>query len=153
LRLQAKPGFCELLRESGDHHLFIQPADLPNLMFMPRGRVCHNPGDLFLSPAFDRLIEKLREEYDHVIIDSSPVFAADDSSTLAHKADGTLFVVRSRFSNARVVRQALELLFQRQAKVLGLVLNRADTSARSYYAYKYAEYYSNAATVEADEKT
>jgi Mrp family chromosome partitioning ATPase len=108
---------------------------------------------LFLSPAFDHLLAKLQGEYDHIIIDSSPVFAADDSSTLANKADGTLFVVRSRFSNARVVREALELLFQRQAKVLGLVLNRADTNARSYYAYKYAEYYATAAAVDADEKT
>ena len=69
------------------------------------------------------------------------MFAADDSSTLAPKVDGTLFVVRSRFSHARAVREALELLFQRQAKVLGLVLNRSDASARSYYSYKYAEYY------------
>jgi capsular exopolysaccharide synthesis family protein len=153
LRLQAKPGLSELLRESGDHNAFIQSTDLDNLKFMARGRVCHNPGDLFLSPAFDHLLAKLQGEYDHIIIDSSPVFAADDSSTLANKADGTLFVVRSRFSNARVVREALELLFQRQAKVLGLVLNRADTNARSYYAYKYAEYYATAAAVDADEKT
>jgi len=32
--------------------------------------------------------------------------------------DGTLFVVRNRFSRAGPVREALELLFQRQAKVL-----------------------------------
>jgi Mrp family chromosome partitioning ATPase len=61
--------------------------------------------------------------------------------TLAPKVDGTLFVVRSRFSHARMVREALELLFQRQAKVLGLILNRSDSNARSNYYYKYGEYY------------
>ncbi len=141
LKLQSKPGLNELLRQPDQIEKFIQATDLVNFSFLSRGSVSRNPGDLFLSPAFDEILAKLREQYDYVLIDSSPVFAADDSSTLAPKVDGTLFVVRSRFSHARAVREALELLFQRQAKVLGLILNRADASARSYYSYKYAEYY------------
>jgi hypothetical protein len=39
------------------------------------------------------------------------------------------------------VRAALELLCQRQARVLGLIYNRADSSARSYYYYRHSEYY------------
>jgi capsular exopolysaccharide synthesis family protein len=153
LGLRSRPGLSELLRQAGDIKHFIQPTDLENFSFLARGSICHNPGDLFLTRSFDVLLAKFREQYDYVIIDSSPVFAADDSSTLAPKADGTLFVVRSHFSNARAVREALNVLFQRQARVLGLILNRADTKARSYYAYKYAEYYSNANADEEAEKT
>ncbi len=141
LKLQSKPGLNELLRQPDNVDQFIQATDLPNFSFIARGSVSRNPGDLFLSLAFDQIIARFRERFDYVLIDCSPVFAADDSSTLAPKVDGTLFVVRSRFSHARAVREALELLFQRQAKVLGLVLNRSDASARSYYSYKYAEYY------------
>lgn len=150
LKVKVKPGLSELLKSAltnlGD---FIQPTDLPNFEFIPRGAALRNPGDLFLTPVFDEFLARVRKKYDYVLIDSSPVFAADDSSTLAPKVDGTLFVVRSRFSQARVVREALEILFQRQAKVLGLVLNRSDATARSYYAYKYAEYYATSDTVEA----
>jgi capsular exopolysaccharide synthesis family protein len=147
LNLQSKPGLNELIQQPENLEAFIQSTDLPNFSFLARGRVSRNPGDLFLSPVFDQILDRLRRQYDYVIVDSSPVFAADDSSTLAPKVDGTLFVVRSRFSHARAVREALELLFQRQTKVLGLILNRADSSARSYYSYKYAEYY----TVNAEE--
>ena len=150
LKLQSKPGLSELLQRPDEPEKFIQATDLPNFMFLARGRISHNPGDLFLSPAFDQLLARLREQYDYIIMDSSPVFAADDSSTLAPKMDGTLFVVRSRFSNGRAVREALDLLFQRQARVLGLILNRSDATARTYHAYKYAEYYSTA-NVEVDE--
>ena len=153
LKLKSKPGLSELLARPGEHAPFIQTTDLENFSFLPRGAVSRNPGDLFLSPAFDQLLARLRAEYDYVLVDSSPVFAADDASTLAPKMDGTLFVVRSRFSNARAVREALDLLFQRQARVLGLILNRTDATARSYYAYKYAEYYATSGTVDADEKT
>jgi Mrp family chromosome partitioning ATPase len=76
-----------------------------------------------------------------VIIDSSPIFAADDAACLAPRVDGTLFVVRSRFSPAGAVKEALDLLGQRQVRVLGLVFNRAETSSRGYYYYKNPEYY------------
>ena len=153
LKLPGKPGLNELLQQVQDSASFIQSTDLENLKFLPRGSISRNPGDLFLDSTFDQLLDQLRAQYDYVIVDSSPVFAADDASTLAPKMDGTLFIVRSRFSNTRVVREALDLLFQRQARVLGLVLNRSDATARSYYAYKYAEYYTTAEVVEADEKT
>jgi len=152
LALKSKPGLHELLRQQGDFEPYVQPTDLPNLFFIARGSVCRNPGDLFLQPFFDNLLARLREKYDYVVIDSSPVFAADDSSTLAPKVDGTLFVVRNQFTHARAVREALELLFQRQARVLGLILNRADSTASNYYSYKYAEYYA-VNTEEADKES
>ena len=142
LKLLSKPGLSELLRQPDDFGKYIQATDLAGFSFMARGATTRNPGDLFLSPAFDQILARLREQYDYVLMDSCPVFAADDTSNIAPKADGTLFVVRSRFSHARVVREALELLFQRQARVLGMILNRADSGARSNYYYKYGEYYS-----------
>jgi capsular exopolysaccharide synthesis family protein len=142
LKLQSKPGLSDLLRQPDDAGKYIQATDLAGFSFLSRGGITRNPGDLFLSPAFDQILARFREQYDYVLIDSCPVFAADDTSNIAPKADGTLFVVRSRFSHARVVREALELLFQRQARVLGLILNRADSGARSNYYYKYGEYYS-----------
>jgi capsular exopolysaccharide synthesis family protein len=150
LKLQSKPGLSELLRQNGDPEKFIQATDIPEFAFLSRGTMTRNPGDLFLSPAFDELLVRLREQYDYVLIDSSPVFAADDTATMAPKADGTLFVVRSRFSHARIVREALELLFQRQTRVLGLILNRSDSNARSYYYYKYGEYDSAGKTIDAE---
>jgi capsular exopolysaccharide synthesis family protein len=148
LKLHSKPGLSDLLRQPEYAGKFIQATDLPNFSFIARGSITRNPGDLLLSPALDQILAQLREQYDYVVIDSCPVFAADDTSTLAPKADGTLFVVRSRFSHARMVRDGLELLFQRQAKVLGLILNRSDSSVSSYHYYKYAEYYSSAKDVD-----
>jgi succinoglycan biosynthesis transport protein ExoP len=141
LGLQSQPGLAELLRTSGDFRQFIQTNSLANFSFIARGAISNNPGDLFLNSTFEKTLAQLRQEFDYILIDSSPVFAADDATTLAPKVDGTLFVVRSRFSRARAVREALNLLNQRQARVLGLVLNRADATARSYHYYNYAEYY------------
>jgi capsular exopolysaccharide synthesis family protein len=147
--LQSKPGVAEMLLqplpppEELDKFIdkFIQQGPKPNLSFIARGSGQQNPGDLFLTNAFDAILARLRDRYDYVVIDSSPVFAADDSTTLAPKVDGTLFVVRSRFSRSSIVKEALDLLHQRQATVLGLILNRTDASDRSYHYYKYSEYH------------
>jgi capsular exopolysaccharide synthesis family protein len=138
--LQSEPGLAEALQDPKRLESVVQADSIPNFAFLSRGEAPGNSGDLFIGRSFDELLARFRERFDFVIIDSCPVFAADDATTLAPKVDATLFVVRSRFSRARPVREALELLFQRQARVLGLVFNRADASARSYYYYKYADY-------------
>ena len=53
-------------------------------------------------------------------------------------------MVRRHFSGGVVVWEALELLVHRQAKVLGLIFNRADASARSNHYYKYMSYHRSA---------
>lgn len=139
--LQPEPGLSELLRSPARLDQVLQRDSIQNFAFIARGEAMVNGGDFFLGSTFDQVVARLRNEFDFVVIDSSPVFAADDAATLAPKVDGTLFVVRSRFTGARLVREALELLYLRRAKILGLVFNRADSSARSYHYYKYAEYY------------
>ena len=148
LGLKRDPGLSDLLGKPDTLDQVIQADSALGFSFIGSGSVSRNTGDLLLGPDFDRLLARLREQFDYVLIDSSPVFAADDASTLAPKVDGTLFVVRSGFSGARLAREALDLLYQRQAKILGVVFNRANTSSRSYYYYKYADYYPGTAKAE-----
>jgi polysaccharide biosynthesis transport protein len=141
LELPGEPGLSELLQERGETKGIIQRTTLPNLSFLARGGNPINPGELFLGPIFERTLAAWREQYDYVLIDSSPVFAADDATTIAPAMDGTIFVVRRSRAGAKAVREALELLYQRQARVLGVIFNGVSTSGRSYYHYKYADYY------------
>jgi capsular exopolysaccharide synthesis family protein len=143
--LRKSPGLADLLLNRSDLEQVIQTGSPPNLSFIGRGASEGNPGDLFLNPLFDQLLITLRQRYDYVLIDSCPVFVANDATTLAPKMDGTLFVVRNRFSSARAVEEAVNLLLRRHAKVLGVVFNRAKVTGRSYYYYKSGEYYPPAA--------
>ena len=65
----------------------------------------------------------------------------------------TLFVLRAEYTSARVARAALELLYHRQVRVLGLIFNAVrPSSVDYYYYYKYKDYYKSyptAATVKA----
>lgn len=136
-----EPGLADAIGRPEEADTMIRGDSLANLAFLPRGKIHGNPGDLLLRPQLEQLLRRWRERFEYVVVDSCPVFAADDVMTLAHKVDGTLLVVRRRFSRGAVVREALELLVQRQARVLGLIFNRADSSARSYHYYNYADYH------------
>ena len=138
LKMQSQPGLAELLRRTCEPDKVIQRDSLPNFAFVACGSNSGNPGDLFLGSGLDQVLARWRQEFDYVVIDSSPLFAADDASCLAPKVDGTLFVVRRGYSSARAVSEALDLLAQRQARVLGVIFNGADASARNYYYDKFA---------------
>jgi capsular exopolysaccharide synthesis family protein len=142
--LPQEPGFADLLTQGGDLARFVVPTSVPNLSLLPRGKPVGNSGELFLGAGCDRVLAQIREQYDCAIIDSIPVFAADDTTSLAPKVDGVLLVVRGSYAGSRTIRRAMELLYERQAKIMGLVFNRANSASRSYEYYKYADYYHSA---------
>ena len=70
--------------------------------------------------------------------------AADNVTSLAPHVDGVVFVVRAGHSSARVARAALDLLYLRHVRVLGLVFNAIRPSSADYYCYyKYKDYHAS----------
>src|SRR6202035_1376960 len=125
----------------------VVPTVYPNLFVLPRGKTLSQPSEHLLRESTDALLKEIYQAYDYVIIDSSPVLAADDTTSLAPKIDATLFVVRLSYTSARLVRKSLELLYSRQVNVPGVILNFVDTSLPEYYYYQYSEYYNLPAAV------
>jgi Mrp family chromosome partitioning ATPase len=80
-------------------------------------------------------------KYDYVILDTVPVMAADDVTSLAPHVGGVIFVIRAEFTSAHVARAALYSLYQRQVRVLGVAFNSARPSFEEYYYYRYKGYY------------
>lgn len=143
LGLKMERGLSEVLAGRVPWREAITATSTPNLTLLPRGSVTHRSSELFLAPAAGKLLRQLAAEYDFVVLDTPPVMAADDAATLAPLADSTIFVVRAEYTSARVARAALELLYQRRVKVLGLVFNAVRPSAADYYYYKYHDYYAS----------
>jgi capsular exopolysaccharide synthesis family protein len=127
-------GDCSLQRAA-------QPTRIRGLSLLSRGVTVTNPGELFLSTDADRFLRAAAAQYDYVILDSAPVTAADDTSSLAPKVDATLFVFRFAASSVRISRKALDTLHERQVNVLGIVCNDVNESLQDYYYYRYSDYY------------
>jgi capsular exopolysaccharide synthesis family protein len=136
-----EPGLTEVLSQGLTAEQTIQATKVANLSLLPRGAITHRSSELFVHPAAEKFLKDTSAQYDYVLIDTAPVMAADDVTSLAPNMDGTIFVVRADYTSSRLARAALDLLYQRQVKVIGLVFNAVRPTTLDYYYYKYQEYY------------
>jgi capsular exopolysaccharide synthesis family protein len=116
----------------------VQQTIVPNLTVLAAGPMPPNPADLMHSERFRALIAELRDSYDRVIIDSSPIAAVTDATILSAYVDATMLVVRAFTTKKDMARHALRAILDIGSKTAGVVLNAVDFSR---HEYKYASYY------------
>ncbi len=134
------PGFTELILGDRTDEEVIRPTRVENLFVLPSGHPPPNPSELLSSRRTKEIIERFRQDYDKVILDTSPVLAVTDPAILGTLVDGTILVVESEVSEAEAVKEAVNLLKNARAQILGFVLNKVDLT-RTYRSHRYYHYY------------
>ena len=133
-------GLTSFLHGGVDLEEIIRLADRPGAPdVITSGPVPADASPLLASPRLVEFTTRVKEQYDIVVFDSSPLLSVVDPSLLSAKLDGTLLVVDTS-AQARVVRSAIALLRQAGGPVVGAALNRVATKADGY-PYSYAEQY------------
>lgn len=135
-----KPGLSEVLMGSTSLAEAIVPTKVENLSVLPAGGIAPNPSELLAQPQFDEMVRKLRDEYDRVVIDSSPVLAVRDPLLLAKSVDACCLIVRAGRSPSKASVQAIRLLAEAATPASGIVLNSVRVGNGAYYAYAYRTY-------------
>lgn len=115
--------------------------DLDNLSIISSGPIPPNPAELLGSKKMKDFLDKIRDEYDMIILDTPPVGLVTDSAVLSTLADGLIQVVAVSQTDIEMVKRAKELLDNVNANIIGVVLNKVPTEGRSYYKYHYYQYY------------
>ncbi len=140
-KLPASPGLSEVLRGKTHWRDAVQETSTRNLDLLARGEVYDQTSEMLLSRTAEEMLREMSEEYDYVMFDSAPVLVADDTGSFAPKIDTVIFVVRMSSTMARLSAKALDLLYDRQVNVGGVILNRSSSSLKEYTYYNYASYY------------
>jgi polysaccharide biosynthesis transport protein len=140
--LAPDPGLAEALASGVNWREAVRTTGFGELCFLSRGALNQRSGELFISAAIKKFLAETGAAYDWVILDTPPVMAVDDVTSLAPQLDGVLFVMRAEYTSARVAHAALDLLYQRQVRVLGLVFNAVQPGSSGSFAYhEYNDYY------------
>jgi non-specific protein-tyrosine kinase len=119
----------------------IQLTQVENLELLPSGDTPPNPSELLCSHRMERVFFALRDQYDFVLFDSSPVFLTSDPLILAQRVDGVIVVARSGETQRDVFKEAVERLLRVDAKILGILFNDMYREGKKYYYDKYRHYY------------
>lgn len=112
--------------------------------FVRAGTIPPNPGELIRSEKLVEMLTKLREEYDFVILDTSPVGQVPDAYALIEQSDLTLYVVRCMQTNKHFCKSTLDQLAVDHDNIY-LVLSDVPTEGHRYgyysgYGYGYGGY-------------
>jgi capsular exopolysaccharide synthesis family protein len=134
-------GFSDVLADLNSFAQLAQETTVPNLVVLPSGTRPVNPTELFESQLLIDFIERVQEEFDHIVFDSGPLLFTSEAMALAPRVDGVISVVRARSSSRGLLQRMRDGLRQVKAEHIGVVLNAVRAQGGGYYGRNIKTYY------------
>lgn len=132
-----KTGMSEILSNIEPYEKCINQSRVANIHFITAGTIPPNPSELILSDGMDILLEKLKQEYDFIIIDNPPIGLVTDAMKNLQRADFPIYVFRSNYSKRFFIAQLDFLWTDCKLTKLSLILNGLDFNSSYGYGSRY----------------
>lgn len=120
----------------------IRKTEVPNLYLMPAGSIPPNPSELLVSPKMIKLLDKLKQAFDIVIIDGTPCELVTDAVILSRIVDSTIIVTAHKLTKKDALERAIKSIQNVGGKLTGVVVNKMPISGKKYEKkyYYYGEH-------------
>ena len=145
LPINKQPGLSDYLTGQINAENLLQYCgikdDAQAFHVISSGRTPPNPMELLSSARMERMLMRLKESYDYIILDLPPVGEVGDAMAAAKLTDGMLVVVRQDYCNRLALNSAVRQFEFVDAKILGVVFNCVSEEGRGYYQKYYRRYY------------
>ncbi len=134
-------GLTNYLSGMSELENIIYTSELENLKIIPAGSISPNPTELLQNKRFKDLIESSREQYDYIIIDTSPMGVVIDPIIILNNCDASILVTESKTIRRKELKKLVEQLQKTKKRFLGVILNKLDMKKSGYGNYgNYGEY-------------
>ena len=120
-----------------DENLLQKVEGLASLFLLSTGPRPPNPAELLCSMKMEKLVQTMRQKFDHVIIDSPPILPITDATIISSLVDGVIMVVESDATSRAALNRAVHVMEHSGGRILGTVFNKVDTRRDGYYGYRY----------------
>ena len=125
------PGLSNCLSEMNDKEVeeidfskYIQKTEVENLDLMTTGNIPPNPSELLTSQQMTVLLEKLKENYDLIIIDGTPCELVTDAVILSRTVDSTLIVTAYKQTKKDSLEKVIKSIKEVGGNLAGVVINK-----------------------------
>jgi tyrosine-protein kinase Etk/Wzc len=116
----------------------IQETSFDNLSIISAGPIPPNPSELISLEKTGELLKLLKEKYDYILIDSSPIGIVSDTYHLASMADSCLLVIRPQKTLRDMFEKTINEIKISSTKSISLVINDIQSNSKHYgYGEKY----------------
>ena len=120
----------------------VQKTSIEGLYALTGGVIPPNPSELLGSEQMKNLLQRAKEQYDYVLIDTPPVMPVTDALIVSRFVDGMILVIASAEVKVEMARDVKSQLVNAGANILGVVLNKVRSEHHGY-GYGYYYYYGN----------
>ena len=131
-----------LTRETDDVGEITHVSEVPNLDVICCGSIPTNPSELIGSSRMAEFLQRVRSQYDRVVLDCPPVSAVSDPLIISAMADGVVYVTKFNKIRREHGRKSVQRIQNAGIHILGVVINDIDFEGKDSYYYSYY-YYQN----------
>ncbi len=124
---------------------YILPTNIKGVDLLTTGPTPPNPVELLGSENNRRLMKVLRKRYDIIILDCPPVLGLSDALILTQFSDANILTFSIKKTKKENIDRAIKTFETVNAKVTGVIVNKATMSKNGYYGYYYSDYYNGEA--------
>ncbi len=115
----------------------INHTELDNLDYICADKTPPNPSELISSKLFDDVIEELKEVYDYIVVDTSPIGLVSDAIGLFRKADMPIYVLKANYSKRQFLYNLDHLREKNNISHINIIFNGVDFKGKRYGHYGY----------------
>lgn len=135
-------GLSHYLSGQAEFDDVVYITNKENLSVVFSGKFPTNPAELLSGDRFPQLIEKSRELYDFIIIDTPPLGLVSDAMLCVAQSDGAIMVISSERTKSKSAKQVKATIEKTGVRIIGCILNEVHRGTGKYYHYyKYKKYY------------
>lgn len=132
-----RKGLSNYLTGSTDDvdSLIRQVENFKDLYVLPIGHRPPNPAELLETERMGELLDKVKTEFDIILVDCPPVNVVVDTQLLNRYADRTIFVVRANLLKKSAVNDLAIIYQEKKLRRMSILLNGTESGHSSYYTY------------------
>ena len=128
------PGLSDMIKGSAAPGECIRRGLVGGTIdLVPAGSIPDHPLELLTDVKLEKLLGKLSQYYDRIIIDSAPIHAVTDALVFSKFSDAVVYVVKSHDTSIPIIKRGLDRLTQVNAKLIGSIVTQADMEKLSSY--------------------
>jgi capsular exopolysaccharide synthesis family protein len=123
--------------------MIVKIDEIPGLHVIPAGHMPPYPSEMLASDAMPQLLQRWREEFRYIVIDTPPVLAVTDAVVCARNADVVVLIARSKKTGRQSLLRARDVLRKVRANIAGVVVNDLSFDSveyRGYYGHYGSDY-------------
>ena len=133
------PGLAELLR-GDDTDARPHKTHLANLDFLPAGRAGANPSMLLEAGRVRAVFDRLKTDYDIIVLDCPPVVPVSDPLQFVDIVDGAIYLVLAGRTSRDICERGVKILRSVGTNIIGVVANNLAEVLPYYFDHKYYGY-------------